>query len=80
LADVGTSFTIGSDDDWRDEIAKGETVLLLGHVAAVVQPLGDGDHVVNYLNLTSISRSAPKRRRREAEGGGQQESQESSLV
>jgi hypothetical protein len=58
-------------DDHQDEVAKGEALLLLGAVAAIVEPVDQEDSnrvkVVNFLKVTAINRGAvPKRRRRPA--------------
>jgi hypothetical protein len=82
FADVGTDFAVDANGDQLEgEVAKGETVLLLGHVAAVVEPQDGLYRVVTYLHLLSVNRGpAPRRRRRDVSGDGKAGSQESVLV
>ena len=81
FADVGTDTSIdASGSDWGGEVSKDEIVLLLGHVAAVVEPEDGGYRVVTYLHLTSIRSPAPRRRRRDVSGDGRPGSHESILV
>jgi hypothetical protein len=53
-----------SEEDQEEEIMKGDTVLLLGGLVAIVEhPDGGGDEVVNFLKLTALDRAKGRRRR-----------------
>jgi hypothetical protein len=53
-----------SEEDQAEEITKGDTLLLLGGLVAVVEsPEDGGDEVVNFLKLTALDRAKARRRR-----------------
>lgn len=56
LAEAGKD--VAEPREPADEVRKDDTVLLLGHVAAVGEAMKDGFFVGNFLKLTGVSRSA----------------------